>query len=213
MESTGGSFHDALTYDIGADPDDEAMVEFKYTYLGTGAGLPFTVASTLNLNNFQPAQGLTFNNRIGNKVILRQLRYTAQVIVPPFTSAFPTAGVNELVRIIVFVDKQPQTPAVATDLLITDDVLSEYAPGNCGRFIILTDHSATIDLTCVSFSAVATWFYYQSKFLEVCIDCEIPVHFPDGSTAASTNSINLLTVSKSGIAVLNMDNSFAFTDA
>lgn len=209
--TTAGDFYHANTYDIGPDPEDREMVEYKYTN-STAAGLQFTAAATLNLNQLQVPQGTTQNDRLGRKIRLRQMRFTAFTFVTPQSINWGT-GLSEIVRIIWFVDKQCQSNAVALDLLNLDVVYAEYFIGNVDRFTILADHMATLNPVAAGGGGLtAGYLYYEAKYLEWLLDCDIDITYPDASVSPLHNSINVLTISSSGIAKVDWDMAYYYTD-
>lgn len=157
-----------------------------------------TLTASINLI----PQGVTEKTRVGRKCVIKSILWRYTIDKATTTS---TASGGEIVRVVMFVDKQCNgaTAAVAGagGILETDDYQSYNNLANSGRFRILYDKVHMANSTAAAgdgtandtFSRFITGKFYKK--------CNIPLEF-DSTTGAITeirsNNIGVLLLSKTG---------------
>lgn len=152
-----------------------------------------TITNSINLI----AQGVTESERIGRKCTLKKIGWKFDIQLLAATT--PTA--NEVVRVIMYVDKQTNgAAATALNLLQTDDFQSFNNLENKGRFRTLMDRTYAFN---PSISGDGTTI--DTSTLTICDsfykNVNLPIEF-SGATGAITevrsNNVGVLILSKVG---------------
>ncbi len=161
-------------------------------------------------------QGITEKTRIGRKCTIRSIHWKYRLQLPAVDAA-GTGNLNDVIRVIVYVDKQCNgAAATATDLLETAAVQSFRNLTNSGRFTFLLDKIYPLNYTTLmsdgaglaSQNQVTREYLFNKK-------CNIPIEY---SAAAGTideirsNNIGVLLQGRSGIAEIASEFRFRFSD-
>ncbi len=163
-----------------------------------------TVTNSWNLI----AQGTTEKLRIGRKAILRSI--TARWIVAlPINQDVADISAGEIVRIIVFCDKQCNgANAAVLDILETAEVESYYNLVNLGRFQILYDRKITLNrqvaVTDGTNTSTSPAFRREMHFHR---KLNVPIEFDNTAGAISeirSNNIAALYISHAGVAAIEV---------
>ena len=95
---------------------------------------------------FCPQLGSDYNQRIGRKVVIKSLYTKAFFVVERALSNVDGFSPAQMMRMIIFVDYQPNgaTP-IATDLLTASHPLAHLNPNNRDRFKIIKDKTFSFD--------------------------------------------------------------------
>lgn len=148
-----------------------------------------------SLNLMQQGNGET--DRIGRKCVIQSVHIKMRVRQAAATSTVTT---DNLVRIMVYHDKQSNGgPATAALLLTTDDILSFRNLQTTGRFRILYDTTRAV-YTPLSGNGTASVSGEKQLYVKMNKKCNIPLEFD-----ASTGAISDLTTNNIGIAVWIQD--------
>ena len=151
-----------------------------------------------------PTLGTDYTNRIGRKTLAKSIYIRGRVTTEVAAAAGGTTKSVEgqLVRLIVFVDLQPNAnnPAIAvTDILNTADPASQLNLNNRDRFRILKDKQWCFDpyivSTATNFYASASRQVYPVKIFKKCM-VESVFNGTNGGSIADLNSgaIYMLTI-------------------
>ena len=159
--------------------------------------------------NFVP-QGAGESERVGRKVVLRNLLLRYVVVLNNTTTAGST---EDVVRTIVFLDKQCNgQAATVTDILATANHLSFNNLANKGRFSILCDQSTDIN----SNGAIAAGFGEKVETRSKYLRLNHPIEF-SGATGAITeirsNNIGILIISKGANSLWNATVRIRYSDS
>jgi hypothetical protein len=115
-------------------------VEYKVADVNS-PGIPINTTGFFTLL-CNPTQGADFNNRIGRKIVLKSLYVRGQCGIEPALQQPTnlTAAPQQLVRMVIFIDYQPNgaVPTVA-DLLTQPSAVSQLNLNNRDRFKVITD--------------------------------------------------------------------------
>jgi len=188
----------------------------KHKFLDTSrdvgvVGVAGTVSASINLI----VQGATDTTRVGRKVTIRSVSFRGDIKLP---SSLARATTSDIVRIILFVDKQCNgANAAVLDILETAAWNSYRNLANTSRFIIFMDRffdvkspagSGDSDLTETSFSEDIEFYKFHFK-------CAIPLEFDAAAgaiTDLTSNNFAFLDISKSGLAGIDRSVRLRFTD-
>lgn len=161
-------------------------------------------------------QGITEVQRIGRKCTIKSINWKYRLDIPEI-DAQADAGNGDVVRIIVYLDKQTNgATAAVTDILETNDEHSFRNLANVGRFTILMDKMhvllygtlASDGAGLVSSAAVIREYSFYKK-------CDIPIEFNAAAgvlTEMRSNNIGVLLVARSGTSRLQSTFRLRFTD-
>lgn len=166
-----------------------------------------TVAATgtiMNLSLNLIPQGTTESTRIGRKCVIRALNLRGNYNLPGATAA---ANTSDILRIIVYVDKQANgATAAVTDILETASYNSFRNLAESGRFKLLYDKSHALNTmggagngTTDSFGEIARPWSFNKR-------CMIPIEFSSTTGAITeirSNNIGVLAISKGAVAQLD----------
>jgi len=165
-----------------------------------------TVANTgtiLNSSLNLIVQGATESNRVGRKVVLRNIYFHGSVSLPATNVDSET---SEIIRVIVYCDKQTNgAAATVTDILKDADYRSFRNLANQERFVILKDKFYDLNASCQSTVTAQTTgdFGYHIKMYK---KLDIPLEF-SGATGAITelksNNIGIMAISEAGVGEIN----------
>ncbi len=160
----------------------------------------FDVISSVNLI----AQGITENTRIGRKCTIKHIAWRYTVSLPEI-DAQATAGPNDTIRVVLFVDKQCNgATATGPDIFEIDQYQSFTNLANQNRFRILHDRTVTLSYTSlasdgagvVSSSGVRKDYIFNKS-------CSIPLEFSDVTgaiTEVRSNNIGIAIGGDTGVA-------------
>lgn len=161
------------------------------------------------------AQGTTESQRIGRKVVIKSINWRYRLFLPATTSS---ASTSDIVRMIVFIDKQANGAAAGvTDLLESADFQSFNQLANKSRFTVL--HDKTFNLESRSGAGDGTTNTYgemaiSSSFFK---KCSIPIEYDNsGTTGAVTeirsNNILVMLLSEQGLCTFDSKMRYRFLD-
>ncbi len=160
-----------------------------------GAG---AVTASINLI----AQGVTESTRVGRKCVLTSVSWRYEVVLPEF-DAQATPSTGDILRIILFVDKQANgATAAVVDILETADFQSFNNLTNSGRFRTLMDK--TIALSYQAMGSDGAGVISGSQVLRQGVffkQINLPLEFSAGAgviTEIRSNNLGVLLISKSG---------------
>ncbi len=160
------------------------------------------------------AQGTDESERVGRKIVVKQIGWRFDIQLPPSTASGAT---SDQVRVILYLDKQANGAAAAvTDLLETADYQSFNNLSNSGRFRTLMDRD--YDLVAKAGGGDGTTEDYGEDLVSDTFfkKCNIAVEY-SGTTGViaqmTSNNIGVLLLSKSGFTVFKSNMRIRFTDA
>ncbi len=160
---------------------------------------PGTITPSINLI----AQGATESQRIGRKCVLKSIMWKYRMSLPEVDAA-GTFGPSDLVRVIMYLDKQCNgATAAVTDILESDDFQSFNNLANKNRFVKLMDKSYTFNYQAGGSDGAGVISGAQVDMNETFYHkCNIPLEF-DAATGAITeirsNNIGVLLLSRNGV--------------
>ncbi len=148
------------------------------------------------------AQGISQSQRIGRKCTIKAIQW--RYALAKKSSA--TAAADDIVRIIVYLDRQCNgATALTTDVLSTADYQSFYSLENTGRFQILMDRTHAMNSTCGGGNGTAVDAYSHSISGKFYKRCNIPIEFSSTTgviTEISSNNIGVMMLSRDGTCEL-----------
>ncbi len=158
-------------------------------------------------------QGVTEIQRIGRKCTINTILWRYELLL----AAGTTSNATDVVRIILYLDKQTNgATAAVTDILESDDFQSFNNLANSARFDILLDKTIAMnaiglagDGTTIDSPAHIAQFTFFKK-------CNIAIEFSATTGAIGeqrTNNIGLLLLSRSGLVSFGSKMRLRFTDA
>ncbi len=157
-------------------------------------------------------QGVTESTRVGRKCTIRSILWRYNITL--FTQA--SAGADDIVRVILYLDKQCNGAiATITDLIESDNWKSFNNLANSGRFRVLMDRTHVIAKNSAAGNGTAndagTCEFSYSFYKK----CALPIEY-NSTTGALTeirsNNINVLLFSKSGLCGFISKFRFRFSD-
>ena len=161
--------------------------------------LPPAAAGTITDSVNKIAQGTTESTRIGRKANIRQINWRFEITL---TAATAKAATSELVRVILYLDKQCNgATAGVTDILESADYQSFNNLGNKNRFRTLMDREYS--LTAQSGGGDGTTEDYGEDIASDTFykKVNLPIEF-DSTAGAITeirsNNIGVLIIAKTG---------------
>lgn len=203
----GGPFARAFK----ANPSRALMgpLEKKYLDVTTTTVSPITTAGAIVSTFTIIAQGTTEVTRVGGKITVTNFNIRGNI-----SGLSQAAGqVGDIVRIIVFVDKQTNGAAPAvTDLLKTANIYSYLNMDNVDRFQVLKDKFVSINQTGI----LAATSVYENKVFKVNKKLNMPIHYASTTgaiTEVKSNNIYLLHISLTGESQISYSARTKFTDA
>jgi hypothetical protein len=157
------------------------LINVEYKYFETDNNTTATSNGTL-INLCAPQQGTSVIQRDGDSIKMKTLQYTGQLYFPTGTVGVTNNG-PEVVRIIIFVDKQNTIGSSGAALLENTGsgsaVRSNLNQDNADDVIILVDDSYAMDQ------------YHPIALFNYVIPVEMHQHFQAGSTTAKTNGLTV----------------------
>ena len=187
--------------------------EQKFHDLELNANLAGAGAVTDSLNLI--AQNVTESGRIGRKCTISNVSWRYSISLPEI-DAVATPASPDVVRVIVFLDKQCNgATATVTDVLESANFQSFNNLANKSRFRTLMDRTHNINyLTLASDGAAVVSSANVREDFSWYKKCSIPLEF-DGVTGAITelrsNNIGVLLISRDGLATLDSKFRLRFT--
>lgn len=190
--------------------------ELKFHDLDIDDAIIDNAGTVTNSVNLIP-QGVEEKERIGRKCTLKHLSWKYDIDLP-VRDAVGVPSNGDVVRVIVFVDKQANgATAVTTDILETAQYQSFYNLANQNRFRILCDKTTAInydslasDGAGVVSQAEVTRSYTFNKTLN------LPIEFSSTTGAITeirSNNIGVLLLSRSAFAGFNSTMRIRFSDS
>ncbi len=159
-----------------------------------------TVTPSINLI----PQGVTEKTRVGRKCTLQAIQWNYTVSLPE-SDAQATPGAGDVLRVILFLDKQANgATATVLNLMETADYQSFLNLSNSGRFRILSDTRHSLNYATLASDGAgvvsSAQVLRETKYYK---SCSIPIEF-DSTTGAITeirsNNIGVLLISKNNAA-------------
>ncbi len=193
-----------------------AELKFHDVDLDSGA-ISATGAVTATVNIIP--QDVTEKTRVGRKCTIKSIGWRYKLSLPE-QDAVATPTASDIVRVIMFLDKQANgATAAVTDLLESADYQSFNNLANKSRFRVL--HDAMIPLnypTLASDNAgVVSSASYQvpGEFFK---KCNIPLEFDDSASTGAigtirSNNLGVLLISLSAVASFDSKIRLRFSDA
>lgn len=181
-------------------PDNQYPTELKQ-FRNAIVSQPTTVGGDIAAL-FTIQQGQGSNNRIGEKIRIRQIRGRGCIMSnPDFLAVVGGANCSDIVRVTLFVDKQYNNAflPIINSLFPYANSLSPYNADNADRYVILDDQFFTIGplgtiYTSTTVAGTTTGGFQSNVFLNACklyttcIDCDIPVRYAKNSFDPITNA-------------------------
>ncbi len=161
-------------------------------------------------------QGVTEKERVGRKVRIKSVNWRYTITIPEFDALSTPAG-GDTVRVILYIDKQTNgSAAPVLDILEVANYQSFRNLVNGGRFKVLLDRTHSLNYLAlasdgagvVSGPEVSEDFTFFKK-------CDIPVEYSSTTGAIGEiccNNIGLLLISKDGLAGLESQFRFRYSD-
>lgn len=172
---------------------------YDYTLDDAVVAAAGTVTASINTI----AQGVTEQQRVGRKCIIRKISWRWRSYLPEANDVNDPAQ-PDIIRIMLFLDKQCNgATAAVTDILETANYLSFNNLANSGRFVILLDKTVSLNYdgmgsTGAGIVAQAEHTVHGSYHKKV----NIPLEF-DAATGAITeirsNNLGVLLLSVNGV--------------
>lgn len=162
------------------------------------------------------AQGVTENTRVGRKCTIKIIEWKWNLILPEINSG-ATAGPADIIRMILYVDKQAngQTAAVE-DILESTDFQSFYNLANQQRFRIILDKTTCLNAESLAYDGIgAAQQASHMKAGSMRKLCNIPIEYSSVTGALTeirSNNIGLLVISKSNKGALVSKVRMRFSD-
>ncbi len=162
-----------------------------------------TVTASVNLI----PQGVTEKTRIGRKCNITRINWRWNITLPE-TDAVATASPGDVIRMIMYLDKQANgATAAVTDILESASYLSYNNLVNKGRFQTLMDRKVTINyLSLASDGAGVVSSASVTKTGRFHKKCNIPIEFNAG-----TGAITEIRSNNIGVLLISVANQLAFT--
>lgn len=176
-----------------------------------------TAGGTYMLNNI--AQGDNDNQRNGNKITLLRVKMQGEISLPTTTTV---ANMNDIVRIIVFKDKQCNgVQATVTSILDSANIFSFYNEDNIPensprRFTIYYDKFHSINASGVGFQGTYIESGTTRKVFQLDKKLNVPVQFNSTTgaiTEQNSNTLGLLVISLQGAMYVDWNTEVSFCDA
>lgn len=202
-----------VSQDLNIVPGNESIVEYKCVREVVTSQVCTPGGDIGEI--FHIYQGTTANKRIGKKVRIRQIRARGCILSSPdFIAVVGGANTSDIVRVILYVDKQYNnafSPFVG-DLLPYLTSMSPYNQDNADRYVILDDQTfstcprgAIYIPTQVAGTTTGGFqsyvFINECKPWSACIDCDIPITYANGTTSDPiTNNLFWIVISMGNAA-------------
>ncbi len=185
--------------------------ELKFTRF-TDSQINIDTAGSMQPQLFVIADGTTAEQRSGNKVTLTQVQATFEFQLPVTTNATETADV---IRIILFIDKDPDGALPAVNDLLQSAVIESYeSVPNMNRFRILSDRIVTIT-SMAGGGTAGTNFGRAKKYFRIKRKLNLPVLYSATSGLIATvrdNNVFILFISSNGLTTVFYTVRFRYLD-
>ncbi len=162
------------------------------------------------------AQGVGESQRVGRKCTLKSINWRFTCGVPEADGA-ATAANSDVIRVILYVDKQANKAAAAvTDIVESSDYQTFNNLGNKGRFYTLMDRTYDVNrLGGIGTPADQDWaeVFHTDTFFK---DVSIPIEFTAATgaiTEITSNNVGVLLLGKTGTGVFDSKMRVRFTDS
>lgn len=181
----------------------------------TGIGVIAQTLEQVGINVI--IQDDTEDGRTGRRVTVKSIDCKGFVQIQGETAAGNT---SDWVKLMLVLDKQANKAATitATDLFVTDSILSYANLANKNRFKILWSENFTLGVSGAAASGAALVFGSDARPFEVHKLVNIDIDFDNTAatgarTTQTANSISFLAISRNGIASMAGTARIRFTDA
>jgi len=156
--------------------------------------------SSLNL----VPQGDTESERIGRKIVLKNINMRGQVRI----DVADTEGTTiERVRLIVYLDKQCNGAAAGvTDILETASINSFNNLSNKSRFRILADRTIDLVSQAGAYNGSGAVFGRDVATLNLYKKCHLPIEFDNSATTGAITTIRSYNVGVLGVSTAGLVN-------
>lgn len=177
-------------------------VELKYKD-GAFAQAPVAAAGNIVQNSLHlMAQGTTPSERIGNKIVIKQIFLHIEVLLP---STATVAETSDIVRILVVKDKQCNGAAATVAAVLQGTTLYDFNNmENKGRFKTLAERTYSLKSGGAGNSTATTIVTMEDIIHDtIAIKCNIPVQYGGAGGAITdikSNNVFLLAISSGGFA-------------
>lgn len=174
--------------------------EFKF-FDGTKASTTIATTGTiLDDSLLHVAQGTTESQRVGRRINIVRLSMHVTFTLP---STSVVADTSDVVRFIVYIDKQANGATAAKgDLLADGDAYNSFRNlVNKGRFIFLCDKSITMKCPSGSYDGANDQFGEDRRFMKLNFNMNLPIEYSSttGSiTEIKSNNIGVMALGSQG---------------
>ncbi len=155
-------------------------------------------------------------NRVGRKCIIRSINWRYELTIPAVDND-TTPGTGDVVRVILYLDKQCNgATAATTDILESDDFQSFNNLANKDRFVVLLDRLHVINRMAGGGNGTNSDWPQQLEDSTFFKKCMIPIEFDVAAAAIGnvrSNNIGLLLVGRGGTATFASKMRLRFTDS
>ena len=162
------------------------------------------------------AQGVTEVTRVGRKCTITNVNWRMNYSMPQ-VDAQATPGAGDILRIILYVDKQAnKATAAITDILESADYQSFRNLANVSRFNLLVDK--TVGLNYMGLASDGTGVVSQGLMIrphDLYRKLSLPIEFSAGTgaiTEITSNNLGVLLISKNGLCGFNSKFRLRFSD-
>ncbi len=191
-------------YSLPLNPYRYPGYESKYfditTALGPGAAVP---GGGTIIQCFNPAQGVTENTRIGNRVTVKSFTMRMQFSLTATTNAVITnVGSSDSYKVVLIQDKQSNgaIPTVANIYGAGATIFAPRDASSLSRFKVLKEYSGTVSSE-MFFNSTAG--VYACGYKEVLLNFYCPLNFqvtfPTASVLPETNGIYMVLFSENAL--------------
>lgn len=181
----------------------------------TGIGVIAQTMEQVGINVI--VQDDTEDGRTGRRVTVKSIDVKGFVQIQAETAA---ANTSDWVKLMLVLDKQANKAATitATDLFVTDSILSYANLANKNRFKILWSENFTLGVSGAAASGAALVFGSDARPFEAHKLVNIDIDFDNTAatgarTTQTANSISFIAISRNGIASMAGSARIRFTDA
>ncbi len=140
------------------------------------------------------------NNRVGRKFTIRHIGMRGAFKLP---STIVPASTSDIVRIILYVDKQTNGATIAvTDLLETANEASPYNLANQNRFRILMDRRVLLDAQCGAWDGTNNEYGEVNKLVQLSKSVTIPIEYSATAAAITgvrSNNVGYMVIALKGL--------------
>lgn len=188
--------------------------ELKFLDTSKGNTLISSTGTVLDDSLNHIAQGTDESERIGRKCTVQALHIRGEIYIPSTTNA---QSCSDVVRVIVYVDKQTNGSAASVTDLLESAAYNSFANlTNSGRFLILSNSVRVVNCTAGAGADTATDVYADNRVLyQFDKKCNIPLEFSSTTGAISelrSNNIGVMAISSRGLCYINYNARIRYSD-